>query len=570
MKEAKSEFLSVLCKLYMSALMVVLPLYTKGTYYQIGDSKYLIFRNASLLCLGIWVMFVVITCLGNGIEFIYSKYRNKNKDKDKDKDKYNNTDRNTDKDTDNNTYNNMEKNTDRNKHKNRDQDKDKQEQRNFGMRWSVVDIFVFLYGACALVSAALSPYEATAWLGYREWYMGAVSQLLFVGIYFFVSREYEGCAYPVYLGEAALFLVVMVAFLQRFGLDVLGLQKLFWETDWEYSHMLSTIGNINWLCGYLSVMIPFPVVGFLYSKRVWKRNSCYAISVLSLALLLTQGSDVGMVLVAAGLGLGFLYGIKRRVFFERSLLLAIGVCVSCPLMGILMQNLGTRAMLPVDGFVSNIILEPVWWVMAVLLTMIYLLERVMSDKVVKPVNQSLVISSLVVAVVVVFIYLFKLPVGTGWGSGRGGLWRAAWHGFCRMNWGQKLIGTGPDCFAEYIYGMPSLAGMIEMEGHWAESIFTNAHNEWLNLLVNGGILGVLAYGGLFMSAFRRYRGMLLGIMVLVLYGVNSIFSFQQVMNAPFLFLVMGICESTYRKYLREQNAKGTSYAQFVDRKASKV
>ncbi len=498
MDKENNEFLSVLCELYMIALIAILPLYTKATYYQIGDAKYLFFKNISVLCLGVWVLYRLGSVI-RGLPSYFKKILH---------------------------------------HK----------QFCYKVQWSIVDCFMLFYGICGFVSAIASAYETTAWQGYRDWYMGAVSQVFFVGIYFLVSREYTGSAYPIYLGELALFGVVLIAFLQRFGVNLFQLQTGFRETDWAYSHMLTTIGNINWLCGYLSVLLPLPIVGYFYSARAWKQKMCYAISVLTLVLLLTQGSDIGIVLVAACLGLGFLYGIRQREFFEKSILLAIGVCVICPSMGLLMKLLGTWAMLPVDGFISAWVAQPIWWVMAVGLIIGYLLQRKLSNKVAKIVNRSLVITAFLVAGVVAVIYLCGLPEGAGWGSGRGGLWKAAWMAFCEMDIWHKLVGVGPDCFAEYIYTNPSIAKVIEMEGHWADSIFANAHNEWLNLLVNEGICGMTAYLGIFVCAFRRYRGMMVGVMVLLLYGINSLFSFQQVMNTPFLFLVLGICESKYREY----------------------
>ena len=55
MKDEKNEFLGLLCNLYLVILLAVLPLYTGDGYWQLGDTKYMLFRNLSLLCLGIWL-----------------------------------------------------------------------------------------------------------------------------------------------------------------------------------------------------------------------------------------------------------------------------------------------------------------------------------------------------------------------------------------------------------------------------------------------------------------------------------------------------------------------------------
>lgn len=488
----------------MILLLVLLPLYTGGGYYKLGDSKYLLFRNVSLFCQGIWLSVTIAFMIGNLAV--------------------------------------KEKQTKRTEQIGYAQ----WDRRMRSRKWSSVDLAVLSYGISAFLSAVASPYQQTAWTGYRDWYMGALTQILLVGIYFLLSREYTRTAYPVRAGELGLLLVVLIAFLQRFGVDILQLQSSFSSADWEYSHMLSTIGNINWLCGYLCVLLPWPVVGFFYSCKRGRQIVYYIASVLALTLMLTQGSDTGILLVLVCLGLGALYGSRRPEVFGKSVLLALGICVLCPMLGFLMKHLGTWDMLAVDGFLTASMTEWFWWLLAVLLWVVFLLQRRLPHKWVMRLNRSLLIGAGVFAVGFVATYLSGLPRGEAWGSGRGGLWQAAWRGFLDADLLRKLIGFGPDCFAEYIYGTPVLAEWIQMEGHWEHSVFANAHNEWLNMLINGGVLGVVSYAGVFACGLRRYRGMFLGVMVLVLYLVNSLFSFQQVMSTPFLFLVLGICESRYR------------------------
>lgn len=118
---------------------------------------------------------------------------------------------------------------------------------------------------------------------------------------------------------------------------------------------------------------------------------------------------------------------------------------------------------------------------------------------------------------------------------------------------QKLFGVGPDCYGMYVYEHIPVSNYIKQDGHWKKAIFTNAHNEWLNQLVNTGILGVISYGGIFASGLIRYvkrskhdSFYYVGIMAILLYGVNSLVSFQQVLNAPILFLILGMCESRAR------------------------
>ena len=67
---------------------------------------------------------------------------------------------------------------------------------------------------------------------------------------------------------------------------------------------------------------------------------------------------------------------------------------------------------------------------------------------------------------------------------------------------QRVIGIGPDCFAEYIYAVPELAERVYTQ--FGNARLTNAHNEWLTVLVNTGALGLICYAGIFLSAIWRF------------------------------------------------------------------
>ena len=149
-------------------------------------------------------------------------------------------------------------------------------------------------------------------------------------------------------------------------------------------------------------------------------------------------------------------------------------------------------------------------------------------------------------------YLAKHPMDDEWGSGRGALWRIAWEGFTQASWQQKWIGVGPDCFAEH------LDTVIGIHGHWSEAVYANAHNEWLNQLVNIGILGTGCYFGIFCSAWKRYRRIIPGMFAIILYLLHSAVSFQQVMNAPFLFLLLGLCENQCREMGKPRQSTSVS------------
>lgn len=483
MQSAKKELLDILCSIYMICLLVLLPLYTNGTYYLFGDTKYYLFRDISYICLGIWLLL-------EGVFLVRQKC-------------------------------------------------------------SIVDICVLSYGACNIVSALLSSFKDIAWIGYADWHMGAITQLLLVGIYFLVSRTYVQNAMIIYMGEAAFLGVTLIALMNRLGLDPLGLYVGFTPLAWEYSHMLSTIGNINWFCGYYSVMLALPMAGYIYSHKRRKQIFLYIVSALGMLLLCVQGSDSGPILAVAGLGIAMLMSVKHPDRFGKVLILAATVIMGLPVMGSLITLLKTQAATPIDGDIYNIMCWEGWWLIGAFLWLICLWFYRMKSQVQKAIAKTMVIMGVLIGAVGVLLPLLNLAQlsQAGWGSGRGALWGLAWKGFAQGDWKQKLFGAGPDCFAEYLIAC-GLTPMVETDGHWSNAIYANAHNEWLTHLVNIGILGMLAYLGVFLCSLKRYRGMLLGVLVLGMYGVHSLVSFQQVLNTPFFFLMLGLCENQCRKMER--------------------
>lgn len=503
MKTAKEEYLGILCKFYLVILLAVLPLYMQDGYYMLGDGKYFLFRNCSFICLGIWMAVEVGSFLYNRVGKLRLSTQSA-----------------------------------------------EMSVKASGISLGMVDIFMLAYAGCVLLSAVFSQFDA-AWSGYKDWYMGAVSQLIFVGIYFFVSRYYSYDRLSIYTAEAALAVVVVIGLLSRLGVDVLGVFSGLENTDWVRSNMLSTIGNINWLCGYLSVVLAFPISGFLYGKGKLKTGILYIVSMSGLVLLVIQGSDSGPVLAAVAIGVCLLGGIKKTELFKRGLLLLTGMSVGVYLMGWGIAWLDTFYATPVESWIYHKMTWGGWLVTGMTAFLLFMLCRVLEEKgkkvlLRKVIRIIMVVMLLIGGTVGIFVLLTWNSSPESFGSGRGILWELAWDGFVQADLPGKLIGAGPDCFVEYLNSIGK-STIITVEGHWANSVFVNAHNEWLNHLVNLGMLGVVAYAGIFAGAARRYRGMILGILLLAMYGVHSLVSFQQVLNAPILFAVLGICEATYRR-----------------------
>nr|WP_300849103.1 hypothetical protein [uncultured Acetatifactor sp.] len=565
MKNGNNEFLGLLCNLYLVALLVALPLYTGKGYWSLGDTKYMLFKNLSLLCLGIWLAAALSMGIWRAAKRAGSRSAGAGR------------------------------------------------RREPGM----VDAAVASYGICVLLSALRSEYGGLAWTGYEGWYMGAVSQLLFVGIYFFVSRQYDGARWPLYLGEAALGLVTLFGLLHRLGIDPLRLLVHWNPGDWEYSHMLSTLGNINWLCGYYSVALALPAAHFLLEPRPWARLLLYVEAVAAFVLLGVQGSQGGLLILAVCAAGCFVLGRRRAEVLTRLWALLAGFFLCMPLMELGMELRKERAAVVADG---NVFWNVAWYVWAiagaVCLGACLLSAKRRHAKVGQvpgeqgsakggqvpwertsgkkghvrgssgPRRQGKKALIAVAAVCLAgclaaaLLILASRGIGDGFGSGRGFLWRIALEGFAQGDMKDKLLGAGPDCYGVAVFGRLGTGSDVWKGEHWEGAVFTNAHNEVLSQLCNVGILGTVSYLAIFLAGLWRYgmgsaesrrspvrsrgggpgkdRGALAfpadsdacclwaGVLAIAMYGAHSLISFQQVLNTPLLFLVLGVCEQRMR------------------------
>lgn len=518
MEKRKEEFLKIVCQIYMAAILVVLPLYyiPGNGYYKLGDSKYYLYRNISLICIGICLVVQIIAVVKSYL---------------------------------------MEK------HRRIEQCCRMEKCGSFGMymrktgekmigwcREHIVVTAVCLYGACAVVSALASPYGSTAWTGEKEWYMGAVTICLMVGG-FWLAANYGGqCSRILYLGEAASVTVVLIGLLQKLGYDPLELLRGYVVGDWEYTHMLTTLGNNNWLSGYYSVMFPLSLALFLQAVEEERRGRSMLLGVsntLVVILLFLQGSDGGVMVASVALWMCFWSSRKKTKLWEAMLFLLTGVCVGMLLWGKGMQSLGTFDILLQDGIAKRLAAWQGWILLAAVCLLFCGVHHVLPEKKKRTLRIGVLYGSLVLAAGTVIWYILKQQGSNfaEWGNRRGRLWQMAWQGFCQGDLRQKLLGAGPDCFAGYLEQVLPGGTVLFDKGYFAGSIFTNAHNEWFTTLINMGVLGVVAYAAVFFTAFRKYRGNFMINMLLFTYGMHSLISFWQVLNAPLFFLLLGICEA---------------------------
>ena len=139
-------------------------------------------------------------------------------------------------------------------------------------------------------------------------------------------------------------------------------------------------------------------------------------------------------------------------------------------------------------------------------------------------------------------------------NGRLALWKVTILTYGKEGLLFQIFGMGPDSFYYALYQWGSDAMDWINRGLLDNNIYSNAHNEWLTLLVQQGILGVIAYGGIFLTAFRNLRisatrdpRALAVSLGLTGYLICSLFTFQHVLSTPFAFALLGMAEGVLCK-----------------------
>ncbi len=435
--------------------------------------------------------------------------------------------------------------------------------------WTVTDGFVAAYGAVSLLSWLFSDYRDVAFLGYVDWHMGLVTQLALVWIYFFLSRFYSGSRYVWMVVLAVSFVVCGIGVLNRYGFDPLG---LFWEiapADWNHINLLSTIGNINWYCGFVCLTLPLPVFLFWQGEGGARVLGLLG-SLVWLNTFFTQGSASGYFAILAVLSVLLSFSLrsgKRLLRFVQVLFLVTFTPVFLSATAWVMPR---GLILPADEYTYSVIFWKGWYVLAALsgaaaaAGMLFAwkgkgrgdyLENGRAKRIVMfCIMAALVLGAGIIVLCQVSESFWRmlgeksiLRIDDAWGTGRGELWKASLQCFLEGGLKQKLFGAGPDCFGCIVDEMFGESGtLVTMEEWWTAA---NAHNEWLNMLVTVGAVGAVAYLGIYVSAAVRFWGrteeqpiLILGLLMVTSYGVNNFFSFQQIIVTPEMFLFLGMME----------------------------
>lgn len=441
--------------------------------------------------------------------------------------------------------------------------------------FSVTDWFALFYGASVLASYVFSAYKEEAFIGTRGWYMGMLPHLTLVAIYFLISRMWKREKWVVWCGLLASAAVFALGILNCFGIHPIDMKI-------KNNLFISTIGNVNWYCGYLTAIF-FGGLALFWQmdRKKWQYRLLLTLYVLiGFVTLVIQGSSSGILALAAVLFVMFCLSAEEgrlmQAFWEAVLILSMG-CLACWLiqlsgLGKLNVNGGTDG---IFSLLNNSYISLFMTIVSCLMLAWVVFSNHKNSYPASIFKETAKMAGFIGGGLLL-VYVLLLAVNTlmggrisqalqmpqenplmfsyQWGSYRGITWYAGIRCFLEQDFLHKLVGAGPDCMSAFLYQDGTEGLVTIVKELFFDNRLTNAHNEWLTILVNEGIFGCISYVGMMCTAIRRFlKGRKIsmaagacGFCVLA-YTVNNVFSFQQSMSVATIFIVMGMGESFLRE-----------------------
>ena len=435
---------------------------------------------------------------------------------------------------------------------------------------SSTDKFAALYGIAVLLSYLFTNYREEALWGTASWRMGMWTQLGAVIVYFMISRMWQWKSWIPALILPVSAVVFALGYVNKFCLFPI-------DPQFVNTSFISTIGNINWYCGYL-VTILFGGVYLLWRmepEMTWKKLLLMAYVTIGFASLATQGSSSGIVTFAVVMFVLFGMAVKdsaRMEVFWQEMTMFSGACLLTFILrkaNVFSQELVMEEMTDLLTFSMVTILMTM--LSGTILCLIHRarLKRSYPEKLLHRIYYGIAIVVPVMILLVLLLTLINTLAGgaltpgitdpnmtkwltfnVSWGSARGGTWAAGARCFWEADLLHKIFGVGPDCLYAFLSNEGSVGLQTMVNDRFGGSRLTNAHNEWLTILVDIGVLGIISYAGMMITAIRDFlrageSKMLVGAcgICVLAYTVNNMFSFQQVMNISTVFVIMGIGEN---------------------------
>ena len=389
---------------------------------------------------------------------------------------------------------------------------------------SLPEYFALAYGLFIILSAIFSPHQHivwSVWIG-RFGFGGdsTIIQLGYVLAFLMISSFFNPSKLHLIIFSVSAFVISLGAILQFVGTDPFGVMA-FYNLAPITSIFYTTLGNINIVSAYASIVLAFVTVLFLTDTT--KLSIIYYITGVSLfAMLLIAGSYGGWLGLLVVLLVGVPFWLKDKITLGRFLLCIAGWVLVLGLYFSYLTVMQGRLLAGYTGFhpgdisfLNNFSSPPLWiiFVVAFLLIFAGLFVILKLEKYHEKLLRK--IGIIVIPAVIVLGIIMVLIVGPRFSSSPNNpIWQLSeilrgrpqdhfatyrfliWRISLPSIWNNPWFGTGPDTFYPY--------ATVDTWQYYYDAtgdIAASAHNRFMQIAATSGIPALIIYLGFLASMY---------------------------------------------------------------------
>lgn len=349
---------------------------------------------------------------------------------------------------------------------------------------------------CLLVSCGISTYTSFApqyaFDGSQGWFVGfyVIGTLLFtILVLKDVKIENRKFFIPVYI---TCFLVFAMVILDTMEIDLLGMNENLKRSSLH--NYLTTLGNTNWIVGYLSLLIPYFICTYINEKQKAYRVLFLLICVVLLFTFVVLNCD-GIIL---GLGFCVLFLIPF-IFDDLDNVKKFSIFPA--LLALLILSIKHLSIFKIYGRLTDGLFQYIYNPIVVILLFVisivlYVLSTSYREKEYRKFKNKIIyslIGLIIIGILALSYYVLNIyPID--FSNGRLLIWKTSFERFKEFNVHMKVFGTGP----ELLRNIYSYLSMMD------NAIYNSSHSEAIQMLLTTGIVGLICWLMNYVSIFYYY------------------------------------------------------------------
>lgn len=437
-QDIDNKGLRIVCTLFFYYATIVIPLYVENKYFNMLEAKWFVYLVGSIVLLVIASLVVVLNFARKGYETIPQAL-------------------------------------------------------GFQKGVSLFDVAVIAFAGNSVLSSILSSDPRVAFWGADGWHIGAftISSLV---LWYFILKNNLKLSHNAWLGVMLVNAgIIIIAILHAMEIDVFSLHLHAYYK--QYHLYLSTLGNANWIVGYMSLLFPL-FFGFYLISDDRASERIYEVFLLLLCMLMVLTASDGMYLglgVMAFFLIPFVFQDEVRLKKTAIVLTMYGACLLA--VSILPAFAGKREYINgLSGFFTETHVAATIIVIG-LIGCFALKAGIEKDKLAKA-------GWIVEGVLALFTIVYAARSINGfdehWGTGRGWTWINSIEKYADFSPLEKLLGIGPELLRDYYKDTSEFFGRTLLV----------SHSEPIQILLTMGAVGLAIWMficGLIITGYIKKR-----------------------------------------------------------------